>query len=118
MDNYQQKQEKRKKIRETFISPYSEGCVKITSGESELHARVKALLVHFLKVNNYDCWTEVNFVRPYNGRADILALNDSGYVYVFEVMVSETEKKLLNKKYPFPIIPIITKDFKYEDFKL
>jgi len=113
--NYQDKIKLVREVMSSFNSNYAEGCVKITEKESELHARVKCQVCHWLKCNQYQCWTEIN-LKNNKGRADIIALHHSGIAYIFEILVSESEKDLLLKDYPIQIIPVLAKEFNYETF--
>ena len=114
--NFKQKFRERQRVRHLFNPSYPEGTIKITSGESLIHARTKLEVGYWLKENNWDIWSEVTF---FNGqRADLVAIHSNGMAFCFEILVSEKERDLLNKKYPISIIPIIAKDFNYLEFKL
>lgn len=118
--NFNQKLEERKSIRDLFLSNYPEGCLKLTSGESHLHARVKSEVFYWLKVNNFDVWSGPT-LKGLRLRPDILCLHKNGTVaYILEIVCSETESSLINKEinYPLPVIKVDAKLFKYEDFKI
>jgi len=90
MDNYKDKLLEVKRVLNLFKANYSEGCIKITKQESELHARVKAQVAHYLKSNNYKVWSEPTFKS--GGRADLVAIHPNSMSFVFEILVSESEK--------------------------
>lgn len=114
--NYQEKLLEKKRIKELFRSNYSKGCIKITMQESELHARVKVQLAHFLLVNDFEVWSECSFKS--GGRADIVALHSSGISYAFEVLNTESLGEFYKKTYPLDTIPVIAKEFDYDTFKI
>lgn len=107
-----------KRVRGLFKSNYPKNCIKITTGESELHARVKTQVAYYLLSNCYDIFSEPTFKN--NLRADLIGIHKSGISYIFEIVNSESDKSIEIKKesYPLPIIVINTKDFNYDEFKL
>ena len=116
--NYLQKQASRKALNDLISHTYPEGCCKCTS-ETKEHYLAKAAIVHWLKNNGYDVYTEASF-RAY-GRADIIALHSNGYAYIIEVLCSEKEKTFESKvgKYPnLTVVKVYTKDFDYDTFEL
>ena len=119
--NYQQKNQLRKDFKDLFTPGYPEGCVKITSQETELHAKTKAHVMHWLKTNQYEVWCEATFKNGYSGRPDLICIHPSGVSYIIEVMCSESEIKALEKlnKYPpITIIKVYAKTFDYNTFCL
>lgn len=119
--NYTEKIQEIKRIKSLFLNPYGEGLLKITSGESELHARVKAQVFHYLKSNDYEVYSEVN-LRGYPRRVDIFAIHPSTQALIIEILASESEIKALEKEINSPegidFIKVVAKDFNYSDFKL
>lgn len=118
--NYQDKQLERKRIKGFFLNNFPEGCIKITKGESELHARVKLQVAHWLKSNDYEVWSEPT-LNGLQKRPDLLCLHKSGNIaYILEIVKSEPESSLIKKSkdYPLPIIVVNAKDFDYDKFKL
>lgn len=113
--NFQEKNQERRRVRDLFTATTPEGCCKVVKGESELHAKTKALVLLWLKNQDYECWCEANFKN--GGRADLIAIHPNGNAFCFEILASESEKKLNEKEYPLPIIPVIAKDFKYSEYK-
>ncbi len=116
--NYQDKISELKRIRGLFKSNYPKNCIKITSQESEIHARVKTQVAYFLLTNDYDFFSEPTFKN--NLRADLVGIHKSGISYCFEIVNGESKKSIEIKKleYPIPVIVINTKNFKFEEFKL
>lgn len=116
--NHQDKITEIKRVRGLFKSNYPSGCIKITKGESEIHARVKTQVAYWLLDNDYYIFSEPTFKN--NLRADLIGIHKSGIAYCIEIVNSESEKsiKLKKEEYPLPIIVVNTKDFKYEEFCL
>jgi hypothetical protein len=116
--NYQDKITELKRVRGLFKSNYPCGCIKITKGESEIHARVKTQVAYWLLDNDYSIFSEPTFKN--NFRADLVAIHKSGISYILEIVNSESKKSIKLKKdnYPLPIIIVNTKDFDYKNFKL
>jgi hypothetical protein len=104
-----------KEVKGLFKSNYPEGTIKLTKGESELHARVKCQVAHYLKENNYKVYSEVTFKN--NKRADLIGIHEkAGLVFAFEILNSEKEDNI--KDYPIEIIKIKAKEFDYKEFKI
>ena len=114
--NYKDKQSQRKLLYGLIQSRYPEGCCKCTK-ETIGHYTVKSQIVHWLKTNGYEVWTEATF-KLY-GRADVIGLDPSGNLVIIEVLGSETEKMLKDKVDNYPeiiVIPVKVKDFDYISF--
>lgn len=116
--NYQNKLQEIKRVKNLIRFNYPEGCCKITSQESELHAKIKCQLMHLLKSNDYQVWSECNFNNT-QLRADLVAIHKSGISYCFEIVCSEKEKSKLKKQnnYPLGIIFVDANKFGYQTFK-
>ena len=88
------------------------GCFRLNSHNSDAHEDVKYQIYKKLIKQGYDVWTEAIFLD--GSRADIVAIKE-GKGHIIEIMHSETEIKMLEKKekYPvdFEIITVKTKDF-------
>ena len=99
------------KIRISNRSGSHIGCVRVFPNNTLSHEIHKTKIVHLLMNKKYKCMTEVIFET--GGRADIVAIKD-GYGYIIEIVESETEKSLAQKKekYPseFTFIPVKTSD--------
>ena len=97
-----------------------EGYIKYYRNNTDEHEDTKWEIVKYLKQGLYDVYTECRF-RDTRGRADIVAIrNGSGYI--IEVVNTETEKSIeeKKKKYPqeFKLIVVNSKRFKKEEFKI
>ena len=116
--NYQDKITELKRVRNLFKSNYPCGCIKITKGESEIHARVKTQVAYWLLDNEYSIFSEPTFKN--NSRADLVGIHKSGIAYCIEIVNLESKKSIELKKdnYPLPLIVVNVKDFKYSEFKL
>jgi len=116
--NYQNKINELKRVRGLFKSNYPKNCIKITTGESEIHARVKCQVAYWLLSNGYDIFSEPTFKD--NSRADLIGIHKSGISYIFEIVNSESNKSIELKKeiYPLTLIEVNCKDFDYNNFKL
>jgi hypothetical protein len=90
------------------------------SHNSKEHELIKFLIYCKLIDLGFETHIEAIF-KDGSGIADIVAIKD-GFGYIIEVMKSETEEKMLEKKkkYPtdFEIIPIKTKNFKIDEFEI
>jgi competence CoiA-like predicted nuclease len=119
--NYLQRQNRRKELKNMLSNHYSEGTLKITSGEGHLHAKVKAEVFHWLKCNGYDVYSEAN-LKGYGGRPDIVAIHSNGTGIIVEIHSSETEKQasLKRDKYPkeFYLLEVNAKTFLYDTFAI
>jgi len=119
--NYKNKQLEIKRIKSLMLNPYGEGLLKLTSGESELHARVKAQVFHYLKCQNYEVFSECN-LRGFSRRVDIFAIHPSTQAVIVEILASESELKALQKQINSPegidFIKVDANKFNYRDFKI
>lgn len=73
--------------------------------EGEAHFRMKCDICRYLKNNGIDFYTEVYFINPYKGRADIVACSKP--MTIIEIIDSEKELKE-HKKENYPPLEIIT----------
>ena len=119
--NYKDKQIEHRNLKDLFRANYPQGCVKFSKGkaESKEHKRVKAEVCSWLAESGFDFWTECSLND--GSRADIVAIK--GHIgYILEILCTESEKRFLDKLEKsyglFTVIPILTKEFKYEDFKI
>ena len=114
--NYKDKINLQKEILGMFKANYSQGTVKITTGENRLHRQVKCDVVGYLLDAGFKVWTEATLKN--GSRPDIVCMH--GHIaYIIEIVNSEKEASILNKKKKYPNIPMIVVDankFKYEDF--
>lgn len=99
-----------------------EGWCKIFSNNHLIHELVKFQIMHKLKKEGYEVWSEAEFNKPYSGRCDIFAIQ-GGSCLIIEVLDSETEEECKNKckKYPKELCSLIfvkTDNFNVETFKL
>jgi hypothetical protein len=99
--------------REIGVS-YGRNLIKL-SNESLEHFLVKCQVAYYLYKSNYEVLTECQF-RNHKGRADVVGIHKNGSAWCFEITCSETDKKLSQKDYPFPIIKVPTKGFVYDEF--
>lgn len=112
MNKALQEQKKRKVlnlIRHTSLSGGKLNCFTSYMSETESHIRKKFEVWLKLRKAGYDVWTEPIFNSGI--RMDILAFKD-GYFTNYEILESETTKKLLSKTKNYPeeinIVPIST----------
>jgi len=99
-----------------------EGWLKIFSNNRLDHELVKFQVMWYLKRNGWEVWSEAEFSQPYNGRADIFALQGPSYI-IIEVLDSETEEECLSKckaypGYPDSIIMVDANKFDLKSFKV
>lgn len=96
-----------------------EGFCKYYPNNSDEHEDVKWKIFKKLKKEGFDVYTECRFKN--RSRADIVAIKN-GIGYIIEVVTSEKELSIKNKKekYPsdFDLIFIKSSNFKLEDFNL
>lgn len=117
--NYLQKKQTNKDLMSMFTKNYPEGCSKTQGslGESIEHYLVKSAVLHWLKTQGYDVWTESRLKD--GSRPDIIAIK--GHIgYILEIIHSETEKKFMAKMEKaygeFQVIPVFTENFQYNTF--
>jgi hypothetical protein len=99
--------------REIGVS-YGTGLIKL-SNETLEHFLVKCQVAYYLYKNGWEVHSECQF-RNNKGRADLVALHKNGSAWCIEITHSESDKKLSQKDYPFPIIKVPTKGFIYNKF--
>jgi len=98
-----------------------EGYVKIYPNNTYQHELVKFQICKKLKEDGFKIYTECRF-KLNKGRADIVAISNFGVGYIIEVVNTEKEKSINEKrnKYPheFSLLQVNTKDFNIKEFKL
>lgn len=80
---------------------------KYIAKNSDEHELAKFRLFMKLRSRGHDLFTEVRFTHPWNGKTDILDIDDST---CYEITVSENKKSILAKRDRYPsfleIIPL------------
>ena len=94
-------------------------CVRINPHNSHEHELTKFLICEKLIKDGYEVITEAKFTGN-RGICDILAIKDE--VFIIEVLNSETEVRLNQKRAKYPdwinIVPIRSKGFKIDEFSI
>ena len=93
-------------LKHSSKSGSKQGNVVIFKNNTKTHEILKAELVYELLNHGFEVYTECDFNKPYSGRCDVFGiLNGEGYI--FEVVCSETESRLLSKKDKYPPLEIV-----------
>ena len=99
------------KVKRSSLNSTRVGCAKFWKGTTYFHFITIAEIVWKLSSQDYEVFSEVEFVD--GGRADIFVLDKNGNGTIIEVLHTETEERFNAKlqKYPFDVIKVYTKDF-------
>ena len=96
------------------------GFIKYYPNNTDEHEDTKWKICKKLIKNKFDVYTECRF-KDNKGRADIVAIKD-GIGYIVEVVTSEGQKSILEKKSKYPhdfnLTVVKSRGFKIEDFDL
>lgn len=118
MMNYLKKQKANRDLKDLFKNTYPEGTCK-WSKTTLTHWRVLCDVFFYLKEQGYEVWTECRLND--GSRADIVAIK--GHIgWLIEILHTESDKRFQSKldgSYgDFTVIPVYTKNFDYNTFKI
>ena len=117
--NFMEKAKFYREVKSLFNSSYPEGCIKITSNESPIHAQVKTLVALYFQKMDYEVFSEVN-LKDLTGRCDLVVISiKHATAYIVEIVNSESKESIERKKseYPLEVIFVDAKTFNYDEFK-